>query len=47
VELGGGNPALVLSLIHRCKNHFDRWFGVTADQVRSLESSLQAPAGQG
>jgi len=39
VELGGGNPTAVLRMIQRCRDHFDRWLGVTPEHVRELESS--------
>ena len=38
VELHGGDPASALRLVSVCRDHFDRWFGVTPAQVRAFEA---------
>lgn len=38
IEMSGGDPGRVLRAIHICKDHFDDWFGVTAEDIRAIEA---------
>lgn len=33
VEMGGVEPATALAAIKICRNHFDRWFGITPGDI--------------
>ena len=35
IEMGGGEPSEVLESIHLSKEHFDQWFGIEAEDIRS------------
>lgn len=51
VELSGLNPTTALKVIHRLRDHFDSFLGVTPEQVQSFEETIgsgaDGSAGQG
>ena len=41
VEMGGLDPAQMLGGIAVCRDHFDRWFGIQAWEVKAFEKKTQ------
>ena len=41
VELSGADPSRALTGIRVCRDHFDRWFGITANDIERFEERAQ------
>jgi hypothetical protein len=45
IEMGGGDPVRVLRTVRLCRDHFDRWFGLTPRDIKTYERASRTPHG--
>ncbi|MCY3018578.1 MAG: hypothetical protein NTW87_06050 [Planctomycetota bacterium] len=41
VEISGGDPSAVLRATSVCRDHFDRWFGTSAQDAKTYEAQIE------